>query len=582
MKELVGAAITVQADRLAIDVDAIMPRLRATVSERVEALRTAAQQVERPALGVVGFDSVDGIRDAAVADVGSIALQQVLAWADSGEATVTIPLRPQSLKAGPLGFAIVPGTAVILDVVVNPGGRIERGRTRGRLEPAFKLPLGASIQGVSLDDNGAVVANLDRFPDVNLSALLLKGFVVPERLSDLVTVLFADRAPGGDGGADGSDEGPGVIDIAGIVVDARQVTPRPIPLVLGTAVTLTTGPETCLDVHYGHGSLRIGGVVDVDHGAIRQAAFDINDISGGCRVAVEFDLVGSRFSLDISELDVRVGHAHVAVGTSEVSVGDLHARGATIHVEGGASAVASTPRFTVRLPDVAGRIVDGRVELTVGATLLPVVLGPGAASGSVVVSERHHQIDLAVTDAALAIVDATVHAGVATVAVVRAEARGSGRVRAASDGTAFSGELTVTVATGDSIIEAAPVHLRSRRGEGTLVLQELAIVDGGLEVLRVAGRLDLELQEGKVPLLGTHLTLAAGATAVVVVDEVVVERPARPRASGSLHIVAAGERCVVDETLLILPPSNAVASVERFVLGEGVLTIHGLRAGISV
>ena len=236
----------------------------------------------------------------------------------------------------------------------------------------------------------------------------------------------------------------------------------------------------------------------------------------------------------------------------------------------------------MRLPEVAGRIVDGRVELTVGATLLPIVLRPGAASGSVVVSDRHHQIDLAVTDVGLAVVDATVHAGVATVAVVRAEARGSGRVRAASDGTAFSGQLTVSVNTGDAVVDAPPVHLHSRRGEGTLVLQELAIVDGGLEVLRVAGRLELELQEGKVPVLGTHLTLAAGATAVVIVDEVVVERPARPRATGSLHVAAAGERCVVDEPLLILPPSSVVASVERFVLGEGVLTIHGLRAGISV
>jgi hypothetical protein len=83
-------------------------------------------------------------------------------------------------------------------------------------------------------------------------------------------------------------------------------------------------------------------------------------------------------------------------------------------------------------------------------------------------------------------------------------------------------------------------------------------------------------------LLNSAHDSSCACSADEVVDEVVVERPARPRASGSLHIVAAGERCVVDETLLILPPSSAVARVERFVLGEGVLTIHGLRAGISV
>lgn len=577
MKELVGAGITLQAERLALDVDALVERLRSTLRERAESMRQAAEQVERPAVGMVGADGVigvDGVRSVAAVDVGTIALKEVLEHADSGEATVTIPLLPQTIKAGPLSLVIEAGTVVILDVVVSPGGRIERGRTRGRLEPALKLPLGASVQGVSLDINGAVVANLDRFPDLNLSALVLKGFVIPESLKDLVAFLFADRAPSTDDRA--------VIDTAGIVVDARHVVPRPIPLELGTAVTLTTGPETSLDVHYGLGHLRIAGIVDVDHGAIRQAAFDVNDVSGRCRVTVDLDLAGGPFSLDLDELDVHVGRAHVAVGSSEVSVGDLHAAGATIHVERSANDASSSPRFTVRLPEVAGRIVDGRVELAVGATVLPIVLRPGAASGSVVVSDRHHQIDLAVTDVGLAIVDATVHAGVATVAILRAEARGSGRVRAASDGTAFSGQLTVSVTTGDAVVDAPPVRLRSQRGEGTLVLQELAISDGSLDLLRVSGRLELELQEGKVPLLGTHLTLAAGATAVVVVDEVVVDQAARPRASGSMHIKAAGERCVVDEALLIVPASQAVAGVERFVLGDGVLTVHGLRAGITV
>ena len=85
---------------------------------------------------------------------------------------------------------------------------------------------------------------------------------------------------------------------------------------------------------------------------------------------------------------------------------------------------------------------------------------------------------------------------------------------------------------------------------------------------------------GSVPLLGTRLVLEAGARAHLGIDEVRYEQGAPPRASGSLRVDAAGERCVVDEALLVLPRSRALAAIERCTLDGGVLTIQGLKAQV--
>lgn len=580
MKLLQGAAVTIEAQTLQVDAAALVERFRARVTESVSARAKALADadIERPAVSVSG---VDDVRAAAAIDVGNLALKEILEHADSGSASVTIPLRPQTLKAGPVSIAIEAGTAVVLDVSVSPGGIIERAATKGRLEPALKLPLGASVQGVSLDDNGAVVANLDRFPDLNLSMLALSGFVVPPTLGELVGVLFADRG-------DSADSGPGVVDVDGIVVLANDVVPKNSALVVGTALQIRSGSQTRLNVRYGHGKLHIDGVVDIAHASIRAPAFDVSDVSGRCHVDADLELgaEAGAFSLAVTALDVDVAHAHAALGTSEVSVAALAVGGAEVKVarvaaaDGAAALAAPPPTFMVRCPQLRGRVLEGHVALSVGAMQVPIALRPGAATGSVVVSNKHHQLDLDVEDAGLVVGPVDVKVGVVDVRLDKAEAHGGGRLRAASDGVSFSGALAATVAVGEGRVDVGAAVLCCERGHGTITLHELSASQAGLEVLRVNAALELVMGQGSVPLLGTRLVLEAGARAHLGVDEVHYEQGSLPRASGSLTINAAGERCVIDEALLVVPRSAALAQIERCTLEGGQLTVHGLKAQV--
>jgi hypothetical protein len=587
MKELVGAAVTIEARTLRVDVDALrqyVNRVRDRVAVRVKDHQQALADadIERPAVGVRG---VDDVRAATAVDAGTIALKEILEHADSGTAVVTIPLHPQTLRAGPLSLAIEAGTAVVLDLTVTPGGVIERTTTRGRLEPALKLPLGASVQGISLDEGGAIVANIDRFPDVNLSMLALSGFVVPAQLSELVAVIFADRPP-----RDPAD--PSLVDVDGIVVVANDVVPRDTTLVVGSALHIRSGPKTRLNVRYGHGQLQIDGVVDIAHATIRASAFDINDVSGRCHVSADLDLGGSgAFTLDVDALDVDVAHAHAALvgedaadATSDVALGAVSVVGAAVHVDRAAKsddgADSPAPNFQVRCPELRGRILEGRVELTVGAMQVPVVLRPGSAAGSVTLANNHHQIDLVVEDAGVVVGPVDINTPIARIRVERAEASGGGRLRAASDGVAFSGTLATTVVVGKGGVDVGPAALRCERGEGTLTLTELSASAAGLEVLRTSADLQLVLGAGSVPVLGTRLVLEAGASARLSVDHVDYAVGAPPSASGRLRIDAAGERCVIDEALLVVPRSQALLVIERCTLQSGELTLKGLKAQV--
>ncbi len=170
--QLKGASVVVESDRFEVDLQALAQRTGlANKKPELPSSLTTAPPV-----------TLQGMRDVHV-ETGSLSLQDILRAADSGKATVRIPLVPQSVKIGPFHVDIEAGARIVLDLVVSTGGVIERKETRGRLEPGLKLPLGVVVHGVYVDAHGNIVADVERLPDVNLSLLALRGLRVPESLS---------------------------------------------------------------------------------------------------------------------------------------------------------------------------------------------------------------------------------------------------------------------------------------------------------------------------------------------------------------------------------------------------------------
>jgi hypothetical protein len=570
--QLQGAGVTVESERFAVDLKALAQRTGLGAPGKADAVKAALP--EAPAV------SLQGMADVHV-DTGGLSLKDVLGAADSGKATVRIPLVPQAFKVGPFSVDIEAGARIVLDVVVSPGGVIERAQTRGRLEPGLKLPLGVVVNGVYVDQGGNVVADVDRFPDVNLSLLALHGLRVPESLPALLELVFAPAAPPSPSSSEPKPDEPSYLDLGGIEVDASDVRCRQGALRLGAGLSVASGDHTRLDIGWGHGRLRLRGVVDVVEAAVRQPGFALEGVSGSGRLDFSVDVNSGAFSLALDEANARVGRARVEVGDSVVEVEDVGTvAAATVAVERAADPAVALV-FSAALPGLDGRLTAGHVGVDVGDRRVPLTLKPGHASGSVTVTQRHHTIDLTVKDVGLVVDDVGVALPLVSLHVQQAAARASGRLRAATDlGVAFSGAVSVDAVLDEAVVDAGPVTARGG-GSAHIVVDDVATGPSGLELLHLQGSLELSLQSGRVPLFSTSLEVLPGAHAAIVLDKVALGADEPAHVEGSVVVEASAATCVVDPVLLTVPESACRLTVPRFVVDGSLLVAERLHASIK-
>lgn len=585
--ELRGGRVVVEADHFAVDLDALAARV-SSKSKEARLPPDLAGHLDKLKSTKV---SVAGASDVAV-DKSGVSLKKILAVADSGRAKVSIPLVPQTVRIGPFALEIEVGAHVVLELVVAPGGVIERKETRGRLEPSLKLPLGVAVNGVYVDDSGNIVADLKGVPDLNLSLLALRGLRVPPTLDDLLALVFRDDAAREPDAKEpkepkeGKSDSDAYIDFGGIEVLAKDVRVKAGALDIGAGVVVDAGEGTRLDIAWSKGVLRIDGRVDVKQAHLTQPSFALDGVRGSARIALVVDVVGDGgVDVSLDDVSAHVGAAHVEVGHSVVDVDAVGTKApAQVRVKTGGG---QPPRFSADLPGLVGTLRGGRIVVDVADRAVPISLRPGKVEGAVFVSEQRHKIDVVVDNVGVVVDDVAVRAPrdqpLVTFAVSQAAARATGRLVAANDsGVAFSGAISVDAVLKDAIVDVGPVHAEGS-GSAHVVVDDVAVVPGvGIELLRMKGDVELTLRAGRVPLFASSLEVLPGARAKVGITCVELSAEHKPIVEGNIDVDASAAAAVIDAALLTVPPSVCGLRVGRFVVRDGRFVAEGLRSFIHV
>lgn len=205
--------------------------------------------------------------------VRDLALREILSHAESGRATVRLPLPARTFKVGPFSLEIPAGTQAVIELEVERAA-IVRESVRGTLEPPIALPLGISFRGLYLDDAGCIIADIASFPDVNLSKLSERVPRIPGTLDELLSLLFdREERPEGEEAREG-------FDATGLQVSARDVVPRAEVFHLGDAGDVLVGEDTRLDVDFAEDELSVRGRLDMRRATLHGAGFYVDGVRG--------------------------------------------------------------------------------------------------------------------------------------------------------------------------------------------------------------------------------------------------------------------------------------------------------------
>lgn len=573
-----GAALSLRARAIETSLSAILARLPST-GER--------PQLEPPKIEVKTHEQLvfEPVRD--------LALREILAHAKDGRAKATIPLRPTTIRVGPLALTIAPGSAVVADVAVADG-RIVYSECRGRVEPPVSLPLGFTFKGIDLDDDGNIYARIGGLPDLNLSRLALRGFKVPRTLADALDVAFArvDRradveAIVVEGAGPVEPEKPLVeIDLDGVVVDATGVAPNTsAPLSLGSLGEVSLGDGTRLDILFRMDRLAVSGHVDVRAATLAAEGLRVENLRGGAALTWELARGDGGDRVALSVADARGAFDSLVVGLKDgtrLHAGPCELEGLVAKVDAGGGA---PPRFSAQAARAKGAVTSGVLIAHVAHQVVPLRVADVEIEGGFAVAHDHFRVDLDVKSGAVSTTGFVVDVGLLRLDLGDAQAHARGRLRAGTDmGAAFSGALAVSGEVRDGALRFGPLAAGLASGtRATLVVDEVAGGPDGLDALVASGEVRLVVRSGTVPLGPTaQLCFSRGAAGKLVLAKVDAKRGAPfPVVEGSLRLSAQSDACPVDP-LLELPAGAAHVAVGRFALDDmGLLVLEDVSVELA-
>lgn len=548
-----GAELRFSASEVEIPLDEVSRRMKGNGTARLE----------RPALStprVEGELELKPVRD--------LALREILSHAESGRATVRLPLPARSFKVGPFSAEIQDGTEAVIELCVH-GATILREQTHGTLDPPIALPLGLSFRGLYLDESGAIIADIAGFPDINLSKLIDRVPYIPGTLEELLSVIFDGER--GEGSSSG-------LDLSGLRVEARDVVPRAEVFHLGNAGELLVGPETRLDVDFARDELSLRGRVEIVDATLEGAGFQVRGLSGTGTLSWSLSgLSGERaMRLDAHCFQAHIEGARLSLrdGTT-VELGPADVESAKVEL---LRKDGQLP-FRVELGRVRGALEHALVLARVGAELVPVEVGSAEVEGSASLSERHLEANLDVSGVEVEVPGVHLDLGIAALDVRDVRARAEGRVKAGTDyGFAFSGHLEASalVTGGSASLGSLEAHL-AEESRATLVLREIAAGPEGLDVLVGSGEVRLQLASGSLPLgPEARVSFSRGARGTLTLAEI-ERQPGRrwPLLRGGLHVEAESDP--VDIASMVRLPSGRAALDAALSLDEGGrLLLQGL------
>lgn len=453
-----------------------------------------------------------------------IAVRELLSHARGGTARVHLPLAGATLKKGPFSIEIPDRAAAVIDFVVE-NGRIlrDKDRTRGTIEPDISLPLGLKFRGIYLDDDGSIIADIAKFPNINLSWLNVARLRIPETLDALLKMLFRDpdepepqkraETAGGD-----PDRKTLQVQMEGLIVEARGVLPRSEPLVLGELGAVELGPETRLDVDYSRDELSISGQFDVPRADLSGAGFSVAGLRATGRGIVTLQrtegerrmAVGVRAqhaALDSAELELVDGSR---VELRDVTMDDVDLQ--FVRTKHGA-------HWQFDAGKVRGRVAGGVLMVWIGGRRHPMTIAEMELEGGLRISDRGFEVDMEVSGAHLEIAKLQLPLGIADLEFDQAVASGSGRLQIGTEvGYQFTGQLAVSGELTGGAVDAAPIHVKLVRGTHVAINLEALSIREGLEKLRANGTIDFQLASGSIPVgPNSQMSFSRGASGTIAI-----------------------------------------------------------------
>lgn len=535
---------------------------------------TDASAAPRVNMGLAGGDSVG------VEKLRKIKLQEVLGLVFHGQATVRVPLVPRTLGLGPFSVSVVAGQQMVVRFAVE-AGLVPRNAARGTVEPPVALPLGVGFNGIRLGRDGALVADISRFPDLNLSELVLKGRKIPEGLRDTLEMVFSDRPS--SGASSGEPKSAPLVDTKGIRVQAVNVVPRPEPLVLGENTRLNLGADTLLDITWADNELHVRGLVCLADAVVGGTGFHLEGVTGRGQADLRMVFAEGRktMELTVTDLDATITRGVVdrANGTQLV-LGPLQTRGGRLTLQ---RHQGQPQHLTVDFPDVEGRLEGGHVMALLNDNPLRVDVMPTALRGSLRVHNGEVEVKADVLHGGLAATDIELPLDVAHLGVEKLTADVGGQVSYVSgEGLQFDGQLAVHANVGNGTVGASGAQAALAQGTRLeLNVAHLATRQNGL-ALRGSGVLNARLRQGHVPLPGgATLQFSQGAQARLVLDTLTLTPESPPQLDAQLHLVARSDPVSLGRSLA-LPAGQAHVAVEGISVGpEGVLRMRGIRVELD-
>ena len=515
--------------------------------------------------------------------IRKLALRELLSHAASGKVRIVLPLPQRSISAGPVTLDLRAGHQAVIELEVEDTCVIrDPQRTRGTIEPAIPLPLGATFRGLYLDKEGHVIADIENFFDLNLTRWVGQVPKIPANLDELWAALEGDGAPAES--SSGRASQPPTLDLSELRVEAREVQARAqSPLSLGEAGEVLLGAETRLDIDYTQNELWVRGRVVLPAATLKGEGFTAEGLAGQAEISWRLSGEQGEREMELHVQKLQLGFASAAVDQDErlgLQLGTSRLDDAAFEVH----SLSDGTHFSEARGRLSLDLKQGHFAPVLDGRSCPIHFSPTAIQGSFAYSNRRLRLDLGVGNLGLAIPAAEMQFGAFRAAVQQLSTFGQGRLHFDHDeGLRFEGSLKLASAMGGSavLLEKLSAEL-SENSKGRFELRRLVFSHGKLRALSFDGEIGLVLASGSVQLSpNQHLRFLPDTSGSLQIRKLELSPPSPwPEAEASLSLEADTD-AVGQGPNVLLPAGNAGLRASFLATPAGLFRVHDVDIRLS-